>query len=102
MLPLSTVVTFGKYKGKSLENLVNDRSYVNWVLDNLTTSKCVSKELMDTIKYTYDNLPDNPITGGTLTDRTKSLLENRSYTIILRKSFHFLRKSFYFYIKLSN
>ena len=34
--------------------------------------------------------------------KEKEYWEFRTITIILRKSFHFLRKSFYFYIKLSN
>ena len=83
MLPLNTIVKFGRYKGQSLENLINDRSYANWVLENLSKSSHVSKEMIETIKHLSDDLPDEPITGCNLTSRTKSLLANRQYNKII-------------------
>lgn len=49
-LGLTHTITFGKYKGKTIEHVIlQDPSYIDWCLDNITSFKLTNKaqELLD-------------------------------------------------------
>ena len=82
-LSLDTIISFGKYKNNKLAELLKDKGYTLWVIENCTS---ISKKLLDTIKFYYNkDIKDNnkPIIGINLTSRIKSLLANRIYDDII-------------------
>lgn len=94
MLELDTVISFGKYKDKLLSDLLKDKAYTQWIIESC---KSISKDLLDTIKfYYYKEVKDTnkPITGGTLTTRIKSLINNRIYDDIIAANFSNINSEF--------
>ena len=87
---LDETIEFGKYRGATLEKLLNDTNYTRWIVENCKPSKQISKKLLETIRYHHDKRLSNnsenktPITGVNLTARIKSLLENRPYDSIIK------------------
>ena len=83
MMELDTVISFGKYKDKLLSDLLKDKNYTLWVIENC---KSISTDLLNSIKFYYNKEikdTNKPITGGNLTSRIKSLMENRIYDDII-------------------
>jgi len=79
------IVPFGKYKGKLLNELLQDKNYTLWIIDNCTPNASVSLEFLNMVKfYYYKEMNNNkPLTGIPLTERIKNLIENRLFEDIL-------------------
>lgn len=82
ILPLDTIITFGKYKNKFLKDLLEDNSYVNWIIENNISPNSQELFLKSIIYYNITKINTQPIKGGNLTLRVKDMLLKRNYTDI--------------------
>jgi hypothetical protein len=82
MIELTEIIKFGKYTGETLEILLKDINYTQWLIENATK---IDNDILDTLKYYNEKNMKVKLTGGSLTERIKSLIENRNYKDIISK-----------------
>ncbi len=75
-MKITDIVSFGKYKGKTFESIVGDKSYVNYILSNFEGNTPQRKEMLDFLRL-YDSRDTSKKAVGSITSRCKIFQENR-------------------------
>lgn len=75
-MKVTDIVSFGKYKGKSFDELIKDKGYVKFILSNFERNSPQKREMIDFLK-TFTSFDENKKLEGSLTMRCKSIVENR-------------------------
>jgi uncharacterized protein (DUF3820 family) len=55
----SDIITFGKYKGKTLEDVAKENSnYLNWIIDNIIPKNKEQEDFINKVKEVLSTLPE--------------------------------------------
>lgn len=84
ILDINSIIKFGKYKNETIEKLIKDKKYANWIINNCAL---IEKKVLKSIKYYHnENIKKNKNFGGALTTRIKCVIDEGYYDDLLTKN----------------